>query len=581
MPIPLDARHVPPPDTAPDTTEILSSLAWMVKRATGQPGSFFQALEVCLAVVRRAARAEAIELFLADPKQQFLILTLHEGTHGHAFFERPCFGWGEGFPGIVALQRMPLVTHRLDRDRRYLRSRVKTLGYRSYICIPLELPWGLVGVLNVASRDPDLPEMQILELLRLVGPMLAAGLYTVMTQLAEAQLDRMTSALQRGDTATCHRILLEAAATFSGARLATLRTKMGGQYSSNGEPPPTCSALETCPVWRGEIRSQRLPERQCPHSEAKHLCYCLPLWSSEKVVGVQSIYFDTPPAPPTRFLAPLLWLERLAGSLLQPPQAVGDVRPRNEPAPLLDIETFGLFRVCRDGLPLDPHTIGRNKAWVLLKILVTHWRQPLTFDELSEQLWPGADPKTARNRLQVAVHALRKALEPDPRQPQIILTTEETYRFDPQIPYRLDAEQFEILIDKGNALEGATAVELYRQALELYRGAFMAGEVYSDWCELERSYLRQKAVQALERITAILIERQRLGEAVESCRRLVQLDPWHQGAHAQLIRCLKLLGQEVEARRCFRRYCDVMRQADLPISPRVVVLMAQATEAEA
>jgi len=43
---------------------------------------------------------------------------------------------------VVALEQRALVTHDLESDPRYLRQKVKRLGYKTYICYPLELPRG-------------------------------------------------------------------------------------------------------------------------------------------------------------------------------------------------------------------------------------------------------------------------------------------------------------------------------------------------------------------------------------------------------------------------------------------------------
>ncbi|WP_238530132.1 GAF domain-containing protein [Thermus parvatiensis] len=107
-----------------------------------------------MGTLRKALGMEAAELFLADPEGHHLILTAYEGLHRKAFLEKPWFQLGEGYPGIVALKREPLYTHALQQDARYLRQKVKQLGYQTYISYPLELPQGLIGVLNLASRDP-------------------------------------------------------------------------------------------------------------------------------------------------------------------------------------------------------------------------------------------------------------------------------------------------------------------------------------------------------------------------------------------------------------------------------------------
>jgi hypothetical protein len=162
------------PENQTDAREVLSSLSWAVRKLAGEPDRFFQTLQVFLASLRKSLRMEAAELFLADPQEHFLVLTAYDGVHREAFMERPWFAWGEGYPGTVALGHKALVTHDLTSDVRYLRHKVKKLGYKTYVCYPLELPQGLIGVLNLASRDPDIDDEALLEQLTLIGPMLAS-----------------------------------------------------------------------------------------------------------------------------------------------------------------------------------------------------------------------------------------------------------------------------------------------------------------------------------------------------------------------------------------------------------------------
>ncbi|MFW8159935.1 GAF domain-containing protein, partial [Klebsiella pneumoniae] len=79
----------------------------------------------------------------------------------------------------------PHVTHALGEDPRYLRQKVKQLGYQTYVCCPLELPHSLIGVLNLASRDPRLDHEALLDSLGRIGPLFASTLYTLLTRLGE------------------------------------------------------------------------------------------------------------------------------------------------------------------------------------------------------------------------------------------------------------------------------------------------------------------------------------------------------------------------------------------------------------
>ncbi|AEB12582.1 BTAD domain-containing putative transcriptional regulator [Marinithermus hydrothermalis] len=558
------------PSRHPDPSEVLSSLAWAVRYLTATPERFFQTLGVFLGVVRRAARMEAVELFLADPKQRYLGLTAHEGAHPSAFFEQPWFTFGNGYPGIVALERTPIVTHELGRDPRYLRRKVKALGYATYISYPLELPHGLIGVLNLASRDAARDEREALELLERIAPLLASGLYTVLTRLGEAQLLSALQALRRGQEGAGLQALLEQTARFAQARFVILRTRAGQQFASREVRQAACPHLETCPVWEGRLLTVRGVGAACPHVRSGALRYCIPVWSGEEVVAVESVYFARSPAPPTAPLVPLMWLERLALEALTTPKPAVAAAPE---APWLEIETLGRFVVRRAGRVLSPRDFGRRKAWQLLKILVAHWKRPLHREELAERLWPEAPPEQAVRHLHVLVHALRKGLEPDPRSPRVIKSEGETYRFDPEVPYFLDVERFETLVREGDRKEGPAALEAYRQALELYRGEFMAEEVYSDWCDLDRSYYREQAQRALAGTAEILERLGRAREAIAAYRRMLTLDPWREEAYRGLLRILVREGERAEARAVFEAYRRHMRQEGLPVDEALAQLV--------
>ena len=108
-----------------------------------------------LDLLRDAVGAEAAEVFLAEPDQQGMVLTWHQGLFRHAFSQIARFKPGEGYPGLVLATKEPIFGDRLKEDRRYLRSQVKELGFNSYLCIPLRRSWGVAGTVGVAFRNPN------------------------------------------------------------------------------------------------------------------------------------------------------------------------------------------------------------------------------------------------------------------------------------------------------------------------------------------------------------------------------------------------------------------------------------------
>lgn len=560
------------PENQTDPSELLASLSWAVRKLAAEPGSFFQTLQVFLGSLRRALDMEAAELFLADPQEHYLVLTAYDGVHREAFLEKACFAWGEGFPGLVSLQHHPLLTHDLPSDARYLRQKVKKLGYRTYVCYPLELPQGLIGVINLASRDPDADDEALLEQLALVGPMLAASLYTVLTRLGEAGLRAVAGALHEQPKAQGIEAFLAQSARLSGASYVRLRLADGETYSHGKGSPPSCPHAEHCEVWQGQILGVRSGVAACLHVGGGQPRQCLPLWSGPRVVGLQQLFFTRLPPIASQAVAPVLWLERLGAEVLWPSQQASN--PTQEH--WLELRTFGGLQVRREGQVLPPKAFGRRQALTLLKLLLAHRGQTLARDELCERLWPGEEPEATQARLHVLVHDLRRALEPDPAQPRLILREGEGYRFAPQVPYFLDVERFEQLIHQGDGLGGSAALEAYRQALLLYKGDFLCDEPYADWAELERAYLRERAVGALLRGAEIARALGQPREALEAYRRILKLDPWREEAYRALMQQLVESGQKLEAKSLFSQYQARMEREGLPIDPELARLVQPA-----
>lgn len=556
------------PENQTDASEVLASLSWAVRKLVGEPDRFFQTLQVFLAGLRKSLKMEAAELFLAEPQEHYLVLTAYDGVHREAFMEKPWFAWGEGYPGTVALGHKALVTHDLASDGRYLRQKVKKLGYKTYICYPLELPQGLIGVLNLANRDPEVDDAALLEQLTLIGPMLAASLYTVLTRLGEKGLLSMVSSLHHASETAGLETFLAQATALGGASGVRLVLNDGRNLSQGRCDTPECAFVQQCPVWQGKVQGIKMGLEPCPHTEAGRPRYCLPLWSGGRVVGVQQFHFARLPQPPSQAVAPILWLERLGAEALWPNPLKPEVA-----APSLEIHTLGGLQVRRTGELLSSKAFGRRQTQTLLKLLIAHRGQTLSREELCERLWPEHDPQQTQSRLHVLMHALRQALETDPAQPEIILREEDGYRFAPQAGCFLDVEHFEELLHQGDSLEGTAALEAYRQALAHYKGDFFSDEPYADWAELERSYLRERAVGALFRAAEIALGLRLTREAQEAYRRILTLDPWREEAYAELIQTLVAGGQEPEAKSLFNQYRVRMEREGLPVSSQLAQMV--------
>lgn len=507
---------------------LLTTISWAAESLSREPRQLFHVVRVLLADLQRMTGMDAAELYLADPRQSCLLMSGYCGEDREAFFDRKVFRFGEGFPGLAAQTRQAVATTHLESDERYLRQRVKALGYHAFLSYPLLLPHAVVGVVNLAAKDLTRME-EAQRSLALISPLLAASLYAVMTSLSERTLRHVQAA-----RTTRERILalLEDSLETTDALRATLHLSGGGTVETHPGQLPPCAGWTTCPARNGQICVSGLSELGCPSLTPQHQMVCLPLWDGDEVRAVTMVQFAQGSGLQSA-AAPLMWIGRLATGAL----GLQSSAPSEDSAPWLEIETFGAFRVRRNGEVLSHQHFKRRQAYQLLKVLVTRFGRPTHADELCEALWPGelVDDKVLA-RLHVTVNALRNVVEPPgSAQPVVILREGASYRFAPATQYRLDAEVFERLIQQADLQSGPTALSTYAQALHLYRGDFMADDPYAESFALERDYLREMAIRSLFRSAEVQEGAGLIQDALTSYSRILTIDPLHFEAHETLI----------------------------------------------
>ncbi len=100
-----------------------------------------------------ASDAEVAEVFLrnGDPDGG-VSLAGFRGPFPEAFHQITHFSQGEGYPGLVALHGRPLEANNTIGDARFLRSQVKDVGFRHFLCVPIPGRKRPAGSLDVAWR---------------------------------------------------------------------------------------------------------------------------------------------------------------------------------------------------------------------------------------------------------------------------------------------------------------------------------------------------------------------------------------------------------------------------------------------
>ena len=126
-------------------------------------------LNKTLGLVMNYMKVESGEIFLLEEDKTTLRMVLHRGQAPEAFWRRNVFHLGEGYPGLVAKTRKPMIGRNLPTDSNFLRDSVVQAGFQQIACIPMLSGDNLMGVMNVATRGTDPFDDRSVQLLVAVG----------------------------------------------------------------------------------------------------------------------------------------------------------------------------------------------------------------------------------------------------------------------------------------------------------------------------------------------------------------------------------------------------------------------------
>ena len=153
--------------------------------------------------------------------------------------------------------------------------------------------------------------------------------------------------------------------------------------------------------------------------------------------------------------------------------------------------------------------------------LAAHHPSPVHSEVLMEAFWPSAEPKAARNNLHVAIYGLRRSFEDCGCSTQHVVFDSDFYGFATNLTIATDVDAFEAAATRGAASDerGNTggAITAYREALSLYRGAYVENDPYAEWAQNERRRLHGRLCRLLDDLSRLELGLGDLG----ACRFLV------------------------------------------------------------
>jgi LuxR family maltose regulon positive regulatory protein len=209
--------------------------------------------------------------------------------------------------------------------------------------------------------------------------------------------------------------------------------------------------------------------------------------------------------------------------------------------PKLLLQTLGSFRLWRGEALVDEAKWEGHQPQLLLKAIITHGSKGVSKDVLIEDLWPEASQDLTEKNFKVNLHRLRKFLEPTMNKTfgsSYVHLKANLISLDPEL-CQVDADEFLSLYKNGEKKEEQgefkAAMALYRQAIELYGGEFLAEELYQPWVEGKREEFRGRFLDLLYRLARLLEVHGSVLKAIECYKKVIQTEPLAEPAYRSLM----------------------------------------------
>jgi len=238
----------------------------------------------------------------------------------------------------------------------------------------------------------------------------------------------------------------------------------------------------------------------------------------------------------------------------------------------LALSLLGPFQVTLNQEPVTG--FESNKVRALLAYLAVEADRPHRREALVGLLWPDWPERSARANLRNALAKLRRAIGDRAANPSFLLVTRDTVQFNRASDYWLDVQAFAERVEAASTHQPGIkrARHPLEEAVNLYRGPFLEGfalqdsAAFDDWSLLVRERLHRQALDALCRLAGHCEAAGELDRAVGFARRQLELEPWREEAHRQLMRLLALNRQRSLALAQYET-CSRLLRDELGVQP--------------
>ncbi len=224
--------------------------------------------------------------------------------------------------------------------------------------------------------------------------------------------------------------------------------------------------------------------------------------------------------------------------------------------------------VITDGsVTMDEEEIRSDMVVKLLSYLVFYHKKSCTSGELSSVLWSKEESANPSGALKNLAYRLRSSMKKAWPDRDFILTGRGSYRWNPEIPVSLDAEEFQYEIRKGDHSEDPyNRIRHFMRAFSLYKGKFLSSLESEHWVMPKAARFETAYLDLSRKLTDLLFETGQHEEMKRVAASAIEIEPYDEFLHGAYIRAC-IAQKEMEEAEEHYRITEKLLYDNLGIGP--------------
>ncbi len=214
---------------------------------------------------------------------------------------------------------------------------------------------------------------------------------------------------------------------------------------------------------------------------------------------------------------------------------------------LIDVYTLGRFSLVKSGKPLLFSRKAKKKPIHLFKAIIAFGGRGVPKEMVADALWPDSEGDRSSRALATTLHRLRKLLDI----PEAIQLDQGCLSINRDL-CGIDTWKFERLCgtsekmwSRDNSLQAA--IQLSHEAIDMYKGSFLAEDTHEAWTVVQREKIRSKYMRCVGKLGYYYEKQSDYESAVECYQKSIEVNGVDEEPYRRLMACYNRMGRKAEA----------------------------------